>query len=59
MAQDAEIPSSIYTDGSNFSEVRNFKYLGSTIPSNLSLDVEISARIGKAATVMAKLNKRV
>ena len=37
----------------------NFKYLGSTISSNLSLDVEINARIGKAATVMARLNKRV
>ena len=27
--------------------------------SNLSLDVEINARIGKAITVMVKLNKRV
>ena len=59
MAQDAEIPPSIYIDGSNLSVVDNFKYLGSTISSNLSLDVEINARIGKAATVMAKLNKRV
>ena len=41
------------------SVVDNFKYLGSTISSNLSLDVEINARIGKAATVMANLNKRV
>ena len=39
--------------------VDNFKYLESTISSNLSLDVEINARIRKAATVMAKLNKRV
>ena len=59
MAQDAEIPSSVYIDGSNLSVVDNFKYLGSTISSNLSLDVEINACIGKAATVMAKLNKRV
>ena len=59
MAQDAEILPSIYNDGSNLSVVHNFKYLGSTISSNLSLDVEINARIGKAATVMAKLNKRV
>ena len=58
MAEDAEIASSFYIDGSNFSVVDNFKYLGSTISSNLSLDVEINARIGKAATVMAKLNKR-
>ena len=37
----------------------NFKYLGSTISSNLSLDVEINASIGKAVTAMAKLNKMV
>ena len=59
MAQDAEIPPSFCIDGSNLSVVDNFKYLGSTISSNLSLDVEINARIGKAATVMAKLNKMV
>ena len=59
MAQDAEIPPSIYIDGSNLSVADNFKYLGLTIPSNLSLDVEINARTGKAATVMAKLNKRI
>ena len=46
-------------DGSNLSVVNNFKYLGSTISSNLSLDVVTNARIGKAATVMAKLNKSV
>ena len=59
MAQDAKIPPSIYIDGSNLSVVDNFKYLGSTISSNLPLDVEINARIGKATTVRAKLNKRV
>ena len=59
MAQNSEIPLSIYVDGSNLSVVDNFKYLGSTISSNLSLDVKINARIGKAATVMAKLHKRV
>ena len=35
MAQDAEIPPSIYVDGSNLTVVDNFKYLGSTISSNL------------------------
>ena len=59
MTQDAEILPSVYIDGSNLSVDDNFKYLGSTISSNLSLDVEINAHIGKAATVMAKLNKRV
>ena len=47
MAQDVEIPLSIYIDGSNFSVVDNFKYLGSTNSSILSLNVEINARIGK------------
>ena len=56
MAQDAEIPSSMYVDCSKLSVVDN---LGSTISNNLSLDVEINTRIGKAATIMAKLNKRV
>ena len=58
MVQDAKILSSIYIDGSNLSVVDNFKYLASTISSIMSLDVEINARTGKAATVMAKLNKR-
>ena len=57
MAQDAEIPPSVYIDGSNLSVVDNFIYLGSTISSNLLLNVEINACIGKAATVMVKLNK--
>ena len=59
MAQYAEISSSVYIDSSNLSVVDIFKYLGSTISSNLSLDEEINACIGKAATVMVKLNKRV
>ena len=59
MAQNAENPPSIYVNVSNLSVAENFKYLGSTISSNLSLDVKINARIGKTATVMAKLNKRV
>ena len=59
IAQDAEIPPSIYIDGSNLSVADNFKYLGSTISGNLSLDVQINAQIGKATTVMAKLNKMV
>ena len=35
MVHDAEIPPSIYIDGSNLFVVDNFKYLGSTISSNL------------------------
>ncbi|XP_019625432.1 PREDICTED: uncharacterized protein LOC109470795 [Branchiostoma belcheri] len=39
--------------------VGTFTYLGSTISSNLSLEAELNKRIGKAATVMARLGKRV
>ena len=39
--------------------VDNFTYLGSCISSNLSLDSELNVRIGKAATAMARLEKRV
>ena len=37
----------------------SFTYLGSTISSNLSLDVELNTRIGKAPSAMARLAKRV
>ena len=59
MAEDAEIASSFYIDGSNHCVVDNFKYLGSTISCNLTLDVELNDHIGKAATVMAKLSEMV
>ncbi|KAI8510866.1 hypothetical protein Bbelb_117820 [Branchiostoma belcheri] len=39
--------------------VGTFTYLGSTISNNLSLEAELNKRIGKAATVMARLGKRV
>ena len=40
-------------------EEEDFTYLGSTISNNLSLDTELNTRIGKAATAMARLAKRV
>jgi len=58
MAQDVEIPLQYY-HGSNFSVDDNYKYLRSTISNDLSIDGEINARIWKAVTVMAKLNKLV
>ena len=39
--------------------VETFTYLGSTIANNLSLDAELSSRIGKASTAMSRLRKRV
>lgn len=34
-------------------------YLGSTITNNLSLDVKLNKRLGKASTTLFKLSKRV
>jgi hypothetical protein len=39
--------------------VDKFTYLGSTISKKQSLDAEFNVRISKAATVMARLVKRV
>ena len=39
--------------------VHDFVYLGSTISDTLSLDTEISRRIGKVATTFSRLTKRV
>jgi hypothetical protein len=38
---------------------QEFTYLGSTVTSNLSLNVELDRRIGRAAAVMSKLAQRV
>ena len=59
LAQDVPIPPSISVNDTSLAVVENFRYLGSNISDKLSLDPEINARIGKAATVMSKLNKRV
>ena len=59
MAQGTDSPPSIHIGDYPLNLVSQFKYLGSTISSNLSLEPEISARIAKAAGVMSKLQKRV
>ncbi|KAL9964360.1 hypothetical protein ACROYT_G027991 [Oculina patagonica] len=59
LVQDAEIPPVITINSTELEVVDSFTFLGSTVPSKASLDVEISSRIAKAAGVMAKLNKRV
>ena len=59
LVQDTPTTPVITINESQLAVVHNFKYLGSTISDNLSLDQEINARIGKAATVMSKINKRV
>ena len=53
------MPPSINIDNMTLEVVDNFRYLGSTIISNLSVDAEINIRIVKVAAIMSKLNRRV
>ena len=59
MAQDTAIAPIIHIDNCNLEVVSEFTYLGSTMSSNLSLEPELSRRIGKASAVMSRLSKRV
>ncbi|XP_053385810.1 uncharacterized protein LOC128550575 [Mercenaria mercenaria] len=59
IAQGAPIPPSISINGSQLANVDNFRYLGSLISKNFSLDAEINARVGKAIGGKSKLTKRV
>ena len=51
-------PVPITLNNNPLEQVTKFCYLGSTVTSSLSLDEEISTRIGKAATTFGKLMKR-
>lgn len=57
--QDVPAPPSICIDNKKLKITDQFSYLGSKVTSDVSLNAEISKRITKATTVMAKLNKRV
>ena len=59
MGQDVSNDPSISIGDHTLEVVDKFTYLGSTISSNLSLDAELNTRIGKAATALARLTKRV
>ena len=59
MAQDVSTIPTITIGDHILEVVDKFTYLGSTISNNLSLDAELNVRIGKAATAMARLTKRV
>ena len=50
---------SIQINGEELNAVNNFKYLGSTVSSNASLDMETQSRISAAATAYNKLSKRI
>ncbi|XP_069160807.1 uncharacterized protein [Procambarus clarkii] len=59
MGQDVNELPCINISGYMLEAVHEFVYLGSTLSDTLSLDTELNRRIGKAATALAKLTKRV
>ena len=52
-------PPVITIEGKQLKAVDNFKYLGSIISNNASLDAEITARIAKATAAFGRLTKRL
>ena len=52
-------PPCITSDGTQLKNVDTFKYLGSTISSDGTLDKEIAARIQKASQALGKLRNKV
>ena len=59
MRQGTDCFPAISIEGNTLDVVDDFTYLGSNITSTLSLEKEIETRIGKASSLMARLNKRV
>ena len=59
MTQDVDSPPNITILEHELEVVNDFVYLGSTISDTLSLDSELNKRIGKAATTISSLTKRV
>ena len=59
MGQNVDSPPSISISDQELAGVHDFVYLGSTISDSFALDMEINKRIGKAATAMSSLTKRV
>ena len=57
MNQNSLHPASLRINNCDLVEVSEFTYLGSTIAENISLDAEISRRIGRAAATFEKLTK--
>ncbi|KAL1250633.1 hypothetical protein QQF64_018429 [Cirrhinus molitorella] len=59
LSQYTATPPAITVDDYQLDVIHQFTYLGSTITDNLSLDAELDKRIGKAASILARLTTRV
>ena len=55
----AYVPPSISIEGKQLKAVDNFKYLGSTVSNNGSIDAEITSRVAKATGAYGRLSKRL
>ena len=53
------IPPAVIIEGKQLNAVGNFKYLGSIISNDASIDAEITARIAKATSAFGRLIKRL
>ena len=59
MVKDTTSPTSIHINSQQLEVVHQFTYVGSSVTDKLSLDSELSTRIGKAATNISRLTKKV
>ena len=59
MGQDMDAPPSIVIREYALETVHTFVHLGSTMTNNLSPETELNRRVGKAATTLPRLTKRV
>ena len=59
MGQDIKEIPSLFIHNYKLEVVHEFVYLGSTITDNLFIDRELNKQIGKAATTLSRLTKRV
>ena len=56
MSHNVDNPPNVTIDGTPLDVMNTFTYLGATITTNLSLDEEITTKIGKASATMARLS---
>ena len=59
MAHEEQHPAIHTINNYQLDVVKKFTYFGSTVTDNLSMDSEISRRIGRASSTLARFAKRV